>query len=210
MRKLLFLLFSAILLGACSSGDDSSTTNEDSTEAETPTNPELDHDEQKSPDATDDTNESVVSGTGEYERVHDITEITGDDRFISLGGTIIDMSELDQVIENNDIFNLSAVRSIIFAEEYYIYQLEFELNVEDSVTVAITEAEVDGADVTTLTALDYGQILYVEDFETEYITIYFHNFEEAVPDVNELKVQVDVSKSGEYETIGEYEFVLEF
>jgi len=136
--------------------------------------------------------------------------ITGDDRFIGLGGTIIHMDELDEVIEENDIFKLSAIRQMIFSEDYYLYQLEFELKIEDSVTVAITKAEVDGTDVTHLVMIDYGQILYIEDFETEYITIYFHNFEDAVSTVDDLKIQVEVSNSGDYETIGEFEIVLGF
>lgn len=209
MRKLLGVLFLSLLLVACGGGDDASEPDDTDVTEESATETESDDDQGESTD-TDDSDEPVASATGEYERVHDITEITGDDRFIGLGGTIIHMDELDEVIEENDIFKLSAIRQIIFSEDYYIYQLEFELKIEDSVTVAVTDAEVDGTDVTHLVMIDYGQTLGTENFETDYITIYFHNFEDAVSQVDDLKVQLEVSKSGEYETIGESEIVLEF
>lgn len=151
---------------------------------------------------------------GEYEFTYDITEITNDDRFIPLAGTIEEMIEFNETITDNEHFRANLVRYIFLVDSLtYAYQLEIENKLDRDINIKIINALADGNDTTEITYIDYGKDAYLDEGETVYETLYITALEEEITSLDELKVEfevTDLSPNNLYDKLGVHEVVFDF
>lgn len=120
----------------------------------------------------------------------------------------------DEVIADNEHFKASLVRYIFLVDSLtYAYQLEIENKLNHDINVQITNALADGNDVTEIVSLITGNSANLEGEETVYETIVILGFDEEITNIDELKVEFEVTDLGPdstYETLGVYELLFDY
>lgn len=212
MRKVFVLLFFIIFLAACNSAGNSNSAEDknavnESNQTESNSNNDVESE-------VDEDDGNVMEGEDESGFTYDITEITGDDRFMPLSGNVEELIEFDEVIADNEHFRVTLVRYIFLSDSLtFAYQLEIENKLDREINLEIINSLADGVDRIEVTSLITGNSAYLLENETVYETLIVFGFEEEITKIDELKVEFevkDMSPEANYDILGAHEIVIDF